>query len=151
MCGGDYLCIPCKGFNAMMSNKGFLRSLIPIFLIFILSNAVFLIGKDQLEQWNIHQPVLLVGNFILFAATLVSFVLYWRSLQNDRVQVFLRMIYGGMFIKMMIVLFAALLYIMVAKKGVNKGGIFVCMFLYFLYTFVEMGILMKISKLKKNG
>lgn len=135
----------------MESNKGFLRSLFPVILIFLVSTAFFLTGRELLDKWNIEQPVVLVGNIVLFVATLVSFILYWRSLQNDRVQVFLRMIYGGMFIKMMIVLFSALIYIMATGKEVNKGGIFVCMFLYFLYTFVEMGILMKISKLKKNG
>lgn len=135
----------------MESNKVFFRSLLPVILIFLLSTALLLIGRELLVKWNIDPSLVLVGNIILFIATLVSFILYWRSLQNDRVQVFLRMIYGGMFIKMMIVLFSALIYIMAVGKEVNKGGIFVCMFLYFLYTFVEMGILMRISKLKKNG
>ncbi len=135
----------------MISNKVFFRSLLPVLAIFVTTSAFFIVGRNLLEKWSIDQDVVLVGNLILFLATLISFVLYWRSLQNDRVQVFLRMIYGSMFIKMMICLFSALLYIMAAGKGVDKAGIFMCMFLYFLYTFVEMGILMKISKQKKNG
>lgn len=135
----------------MMDQKSLVRSLLPITLIFIITNGFFIVGRSLLEKWNIDQSVVLVGNLILLLATVVSFVMYWKSLQNDRVQVFLRMIYGGMFIKMMICLFTALIYIMIAQKGVNKAGIFVCMGLYFLYTFVEMSILMKVSKLKKNG
>ena len=134
-----------------MDQKSLVRSLLPLTLIFIVTNGFFIVGRSLLEKWNIDQSVVLVGNLILLLATVVSFVMYWKSLQNDRVQVFLRMIYGGMFIKMMIVLFAALIYIMIAGKGVNKPAIFVCMFLYFVYTFVEMGILMKTSKLKKHG
>lgn len=135
----------------MMDQKSLVRSLLPLTLIFIFTNGFFIAGKSLLGKWNISQPVVLIGNFILLLATIISFVLYWKSLQNDKVQVFLRMIYGGMFIKMMICLFTALIYIMIAQKEVNKGGIFVCMGLYFLYSFVEMSILMKVSKLKKNG
>lgn len=134
-----------------MSEKSLLRSFMPVLLIFAISTLLFIVFREGLERWNISPSVSLGGNVVLFIATLVSFVLYWKSLNNDRVQVFLRMIYGGMFIKMMIVLFAALIYIMIAGKGVNKPAIFVCMFLYFVYTFVEMGILMKTSKLRKNG
>lgn len=134
-----------------MSEKSLLRSFLPLLLIFVASTIIFIVFREYLEQWNISASVSLGGNVILFIATLVSFILYWKSLNNDRVQVFLRMIYGGMFIKMMIVLFAALIYIMIAGKGVNKPAVFVCMFLYFVYTFVEIGILMKTSKLRKHG
>jgi hypothetical protein len=133
------------------NSPSLVRSFLPLTLIFVVSMGFFLAGRDLLEGWGLDQSVLLAGNMILFIATLISFYFYWKSLENDRVQVFLRMVYSGMFVKMMICLFAALIYIMIAKKGVNKGGIFVCMFLYVLYTFVEMSILMKVSKLKKNG
>ena len=47
----------------------------------------------------------------------------------------MRMIYGGMFAKMLICLFAALHLHHVVKKGCKQGAIFGCMFLYFVYTF----------------
>jgi hypothetical protein len=59
------------------------------------------------------------------------------------------MIYGGMFAKMIICLIAAVAYIMAAKKDVSKGAVFGCMFLYFLYTFVEISIIMKLSRKEK--
>jgi hypothetical protein len=59
------------------------------------------------------------------------------------------MIYGGMFAKMLICLFAALIYIMIEKKDVSKGAIFGLMFLYFVYTFVEISIIMKLSRKEK--
>jgi hypothetical protein len=90
--------------------------------------------------------VMIAGNTILFAATFISFHLYTKSLANNNVHAFLRMIYGGMFAKMLICLFAALIYIMIVKKDVSKGAIFGCMFLYFVYTFVEISIIMKLSR-----
>ena len=72
-------------------------------------------------------------------------------MHNNNVQVFLRMIYGGMFVKMMICLFTAFIYIMIAGKAVNKGGIIVCLFLYLVYSFVEIALLLKQSKQRKNA
>ena len=95
------------------------------------------------------KTVMIFGNTILFIASVVSFNLYRRSLLNNNVHAFLRMIYGGMFAKMVICLIAAVVYIMIAKKNVSKGAIFGLMFLYFVYTFVEISIVLKLSRKQK--
>jgi len=46
---------------------------------------------------------------------------------------------------------SAFLYIVSYQKNVSKGGIFACMFLYFVYTFVELAVVLKLSKDKKNA
>lgn len=134
-----------------MQNLSFLKPFRPITIIFILTTGLLLVLGQRLANYHINPDVVRVGNLILFLATLVSFFLYFRALQNDRVQVFLRMIYSGMFIKMMTCLFAAIIYISIAGKQTSKGAIFVLMFLYFLYTFLEISIVMKLSKQQKNG
>lgn len=121
----------------------------PILLIFIITNAVLVIVPSLDFLWNMDRSVMIVGNLIIFAATFFSFQLYRRSLSNNNVHAFLRMIYGGMFAKMMICLVAAVIYIMIVKKDVSKGAIFGCMFLYFLYTFTEISIIMKLSRKDK--
>ena len=95
--------------------------------------------------------VLLVGNLILFVATLLSFFIYKKALFNLNVHIFLRALYGGMFLKMIIAMVAALVYILLAQEKVSKAGIFGCFGLYFLYTFVEVKILMRLSKQHKNA
>ncbi|NML22162.1 hypothetical protein HHL16_14865 [Pseudoflavitalea sp. G-6-1-2] len=127
------------------------RSFLPITVIFVISTALLLTLRSTFESWGISVNVMIVGNVILFFATLASFLLYYKSLRNNNVQVFLRMIYGGMFLKMMICLITAFVYIVTVKKGVSKGAVFGCMFLYFLYTFVEVAILMKLSKQQKKN
>lgn len=93
--------------------------------------------------------VMMIGNAILAIATLVSFVLYTRSLKNNQPAAFLRYIYSGMFLKMLICIFAAFIYI-AAVNNVNKPALFGCMFLYFVYTFVEVSILLRLSKQQKD-
>lgn len=134
-----------------MENKPSAKSFLPILLVFIITTGLFVSGEKMLARFNINQPVVLIGNIILFIATAVSFYFYFQSLRNNRVQVFLRMIYGGMFIKMFICLIAAFIYIMATGKQVNKGGIFMCMFLYFVYSVIEISTLLKISKRNSNA
>ena len=124
---------------------------IPLILIFIFTNAFFAFFQNRLGKFNIDVDVAMIGNLILVAATLLSFLLYRKSLRSDKPQTFLKFIYGGMFLKMMICLIAALVYIVVYGQNVNKAALFVCMFLYFLYTFVEVSILLRLSKEQKNA
>jgi hypothetical protein len=134
-----------------MENKIIVKAFSPIILIFIVINSILISGNSLISRWNMDQDVMIIGNLILFLATAISFYLYQRSLRNNQVQSFLRMIYSGMIVKMMICLFTALIYISSAGKSVNKEAIFGCMFLYFLYTFSEVAIILKLSKQNKNA
>lgn len=134
-----------------MTNKPFLRAFLPVLLIFIITNALLLSMGSVASKWNINMDIVITGNLILFIATGISFFFYFKALHNNNVQAFLRMIYGGMFVKMMICLFSAFLYIMVVGRTVNKGGIIACLFLYLVYSFVEILLLLKQSKQRKNA
>ncbi|HUQ66781.1 MAG TPA: hypothetical protein VM101_11530 [Flavitalea sp.] len=127
------------------------RAFVPIVMIFAATTLLFIIIPSLTFLWNMDKKVMIAGNSILFVATFISFYLYSRSLNNNNVHAFLRMIYGGMFAKMMICLFAAFIYIMIVKKGVSKGAIFGCMLLYLVYTFVEISIIMKLSRKERYG
>ncbi|OQP62332.1 hypothetical protein A3860_28630 [Niastella vici] len=131
-------------------NKTVFRSFRPLVLIFVITNALFLTSRARLNQWNIDVDVLIIGNLVLFAATAVSFFLFTRQLNTKNPQAIVRTVYGGVLSKMMICLVAVFVYISIAGKGVNKGGVFGCMFLYVLYTTLEVVTLMKLSKQKKN-
>lgn len=132
-----------------MKSKNPGRAFLPIFLLFIISNTILIAFPSLRFLWDMSKPVMLLGNMILFGATGVSFYLYQKSLHNNNAHAFLRMIYSGMFAKMFICLFAALIYIMVAKKGVSKGAVFGLMFLYFVYTFAEISIILKLSRMQR--
>lgn len=133
-----------------MKNTNPWRSFLPILIIFMVFNVIILVLPGIEALWGMNRMVMAVGNAILFGATGVSFYLYGKALSNNNVHAFLRMIYGGMFAKMMICLFAAMIYIMVAKKNVSKGAVFGLMFLYFVYTFVEISIVMKLSRKNRH-
>ncbi|MHA4847710.1 hypothetical protein ACX0G7_26320 [Flavitalea antarctica] len=134
-----------------MNTNSMIRNLMPVILIFIAVTLICLALPQLLSGWSIDPLVLLAGNIILFIATLISFMFYRRSLSNDHAPFFMRMIYSAMFAKMIICMVGAFIYIVTYKKNVSKGAIFACMFLYFVYTFVELSVVLKLSKEKKNA
>lgn len=134
-----------------MATKSVRRSFRPLVLIFIITTALFIAGRSALGRWNIDQQVLIIGNLILFAVTLLSFFFYTRSMDSKNPYAITRLMYGSVLIRMVVCLIAVFIYAGIMGKGVNKGAIFGCLFLYFVYTGVEVAILMKMSKQQKNA
>jgi len=125
--------------------------LFPIIIFFILLNALFITGKNFLERFGFDQSVLIIGNLILFAATLVSFVFAKQGLRSENPQAFVRSVYMSIMIKLFICVIAALVYIFLFRKDVNRPALFTCMGLYLVYTFVEVSVLTRMLKEKKNA
>ena len=134
-----------------MENKT--RSFWPIAAIFVVVALFALAARSWLaERWNMDYLVLSVGNVVLFLATAFSFYLYSKALRNKNVQLFLRMMYSSLLIKMVFCLAATLIYLFVAGKDVNKAAIIACFILYMVYTYMEVKVLMRLSKNSpKNG
>ncbi len=128
-----------------MENKTTGRSVLPIAILFVSSSLFIWIARSWLGQWMDYK-VLFSGNTILYMATNISFLLYSKALRNANIQAFLRMVYGSLLIKMGFSIAATLLYLFVAGKEVSKYAILGCFVLYILYTFLEVKILMQMSK-----
>ena len=132
-------------------NRSSLQLLRPMILVFILVNAFFLVGKGWLIKRGADQEVLIVGNLLLFAVSVITFLITCRSLQSSNPNAFVRAMYGGFIIKFFAVAVAAFIYIMITKKNVNKPALFSCMLLYVVYTFIEVKTLLGVLKQKKNA
>ena len=104
-----------------------------------------------MKRWNMDQDVLIAGNLLLFAITFFSFLLAERGLQQKNPHAFVRAIYSSIMIKLFICIIAAFVYISINKANLNKPVLFACMGLYLVYTFLEVYILMKLLRQKKNG
>ena len=131
-----------------MRNK---RPFMPVVLLFLFLNALFIAGRTMLERWNADQNVLIIGNALLFIITLVSFLLAQRGLKNTNTHAFIRAIIGGIMIKLFVFVIAAFVYISIFKKEINKPALFTCIGLYLVYTFFEVSVLTKQLKQKTNA
>jgi hypothetical protein len=129
-------------------NREWLKSFRPAIVIFIILTAFFISGKAFLEKKGFNQEVLLIGNLFLFAITTLSSWMMANGMKTKNTSAFLRGVYGGIMLKLFSCLIAAFVYIMTMKKDVNKPGLFLCMGLYIVYTFIEVKGLMKLSSKK---
>jgi hypothetical protein len=120
-------------------------------LLFVILTGFFVASKTTLEKRNIDQGLLIAGNLVLFLVTLTSFLLLSRGLHAANPHTFVRSMYGSFILKFFAIAIAAFIYIMLAKKAVNKPALIACMFLYVVYTFIEVSVLLKMLKQKKNA
>ena len=123
----------------------------PIAFLFIILNAVILSTKNILVKNGFNQDVLIVGNLIVFFATILSFIIAWRSANATNPNASVRSLYGSFMVKFFIIITAAFIYIMVERKNLNKPSLFTSMGLYLVYTFLEVSVLTKQLKEKPNA
>lgn len=123
----------------------------PVVLLFIALNALLLAGGTVLDSWAIDREVVLWGNVLLFAITLISFLLAQRGLSHPNPHAFVRSVYLSVMLKLFACIIAAFVYISINKSGLNKPALFICMGLYLVYTFMEVASLMKMLKQKTNA
>ncbi len=128
-----------------------LRPFVPVLILFASVSGMAVVFQRFLEKYSVSQELLIVGNIILFLVTFLSFFLYRRALTAGSTANFLGNVYGGLFLKLFVCLIAVFVYIFTMRTAINKSGLFILMFLYLLYTFLEVSILMKLSKQEKNA
>lgn len=131
--------------------KNKLKGFMPVILVFIVLNGLFISGKNMLQRWNLDQDVAIIGNLLLFIITLISYLLAQRGLKNPNPYAFVRSVYASVMIKLFVCIIAAFIYISMYKTKLNKPALFLCMGLYLVYTFLEVASLMKLLKQKKNA
>lgn len=124
---------------------------LPLLLVFLFVSSSSVVFGKVLARYHIDQIMLITGNIILFSVTLLSFLLYQRALMAGNTQIFLRNVYSGMMIKFFVCISATFIYVLSTGNGVNRPALFILMFLYFLYTFMETALLMKRARqIKQN-
>jgi hypothetical protein len=128
-----------------------LRAFLPVILVFIILNAFFLLGSEQLDKWNADQDVLMVGNLLLFLITVISFFIAQRGLRNPNPHAFTRAVFGSILLKLLLCIVAATVYIATYQKNLNKPALFGCMGLYLVYTFMEVSALTKMLRGRAHG
>ncbi|MCB0774731.1 MAG: hypothetical protein KDB99_00240 [Chitinophagaceae bacterium] len=132
-------------------NKKLPVSALPLITIFIIVTVFALTAKSWLQEKDIDQMVLVWGNLLLFLVSLVSFMMMYRSLQSSKPKSSVTAMYSGFMIKFFAVALAAFVYIMYAKKEVNKPALIFCAGLYIIYTMFETRALLRTLRQKNNA
>jgi hypothetical protein len=127
------------------------KLIMPLTLAFVFTTGFLVASKGLLTRFHADQTVLLIGNIILYAVTLISLLMHLRGTNAANPQAFVRSVYAGIMVKLFACMIAAAAYILASGAKVNKPALFGCMFLYVLYTFIEVRTLQKSIRQQKNA
>lgn len=127
------------------------RMWLSLVVLFAAINGVFIFFEKWFTQKGIDTDVVILGNLILFVATLLSFFVYLSSLKKNTGTAALKGMYGSFAVKFFICLIAVVIYLMSFKEKVNKQALIICMGLYIVYTILEVSTLQRLLRRKKNG
>jgi cobalamin biosynthesis protein CobD/CbiB len=124
---------------------------LPIVGLFVALNSFYLLGQGWLNKYGLSFNVLMGGNLILFIVTITSLYFHVKGFLHKNIQVFFRSVYGALMIKVLICAAAVIVYAMIAKPNINKPALYVCMALYFVYSFMEVRMVFRLLKQKKEN
>jgi hypothetical protein len=127
------------------------KSLGPLFILFVVVNTLAVIYRRKLEAWGYDTDVLLAGNLLLCVITAISFSMLYKGMRSATTPRFLRSVYGSFLMKFFFFGACTLGYVAYRKSDLNKASLFTCMFLYLIYTFIEIRSLMKIFNSRKDA
>lgn len=131
-----------------MQNNPVLKGSLTLIYLFLGLSALFGAAWALFSLTVVDFRVLLIGNAIIFAIGWYSCRLGIRALHHKNVQVFLRLVYSSLLLKLFLISIAAFFYIAHFKQALNKPALFGCFGLYLIYTFTEVRLVMQQSKHK---
>jgi hypothetical protein len=129
-----------------MANSFTQKPWLRLVLIFVIVNGGIFASRSLLLNNNVDVEVLMLGHLLVFVVTMISYLLHTKAMNAVKTTSFMANAYAGTFIKMLVCLIAAVVYIFSAGKAVNKIALFACMALYLLYSFTEVAIIAKHKK-----
>jgi mannose/fructose/N-acetylgalactosamine-specific phosphotransferase system component IIC len=149
--------VNCNSCDDLADNKGYFKkikmfnkTLFPLVIIFLVTAAIILIFRNNLQEHGFDWQVLSGGNLFVYLVTVISMHLLNKGMDADNTPAFLRNAYSGIMVKLFACAAAAFIYILASGKNLNKPALFTCMVLYIVYTYVELSVILKHSNAKKN-
>ncbi len=125
------------------------KALLPLIIVFVVLNAFLLTAKTLFDKWGINREFVIVANLLFFIISILAFFIQLKGLRNKNPHAFVRSVMGSMIIRMMLIVMALVFYLLMSGT-VNKGAVFLSLFLYVVYLVVEVGIMMKMNR-QPNG
>ena len=130
-------------------DKSILQFLRPMIIVFVIITAICLVFSHQLEKFDINHEILLGANIILFVLMIITSFLHIRASQNPNPYAFVRSITLGVFLKLIVIAAAVLIYFYKSGERINIYTIALAMAFYIVYTILEVAAAMRLNR-KKN-
>lgn len=117
--------------------------------VFAPVNLLIILFYGPIKSAGLDPWVLAGGNTILYAVTVLALYLHVKGLSDQNPHTFFRSVYGSMIMRMFICIVAVMIYAFSAGDRINKYSLLICFLFYFIYSFLELRIVL--SRLKKTS
>lgn len=117
-----------------------------VVLVFLVLSALFYLLHSAVPEYRLE--VLMTGNAVMAILTAVSYLIVKKTV-HDRPQAFVRGVYGGSLLKLMICMFGLLIYVFINRPNIHKPSVFMLMGIYAVYTTIETISLSKLARERK--
>jgi hypothetical protein len=124
------------------------KQLTGLLIVFTVVTAIAFFLKEKLAEFKVDYLVVLAANLLLFLLSIISIGLHARAVSNPNPQAFIRSIMLANILKVFTVAIVALIYILASKKNTSVNAIFVGLFLYIVYTWLEKRVTLKLNEKK---
>jgi len=127
----------------IMQQPSFARKVLPLFFVFVVVNSFVLYFQQELNDKKIDALVVFTANCLLFVLSALSLAMHIQSMNKKSPNTSVRGIMAVTLIKLMVLGGAAMMYLVIAGSNRSLYAVFVGMFLYLVYTFLEVWIASK--------
>ena len=122
------------------------KPLLILLFVYLLLALLFFSLQSILKSWNVNHYVLLVGNTLLFAISILTLSLQLKSINNSNPNAFVRSIMGSMLIRMLVLGAGVIIYALAAGNQFSANSVFVLLLTYLIYLITEVSVVMKKNK-----
>ena len=131
-----------------MNTTALKQMLLPLIILFVVMNIIFLIFGNWLDAHNFSHSLLLYANILFFILGLIITFIHIRALQNSNAYAFVRSIMLSSFLKLIVIAAAVLIYLLRAGERRNIYSIITAMVIYIFYTVIEVKAAMRLNKIR---
>jgi hypothetical protein len=118
---------------------------LPFVIVFVLVTAISFFLRENLAAVKISWQVVMVANLLLFLFAVLNCYAQLKTIAKAKPAAVIRGVMLGTFLKLIGLAVATVIYLVIAGPARSKNAIFVGMGLYFVYTWLEVRISLRMK------
>ncbi|HEY1017606.1 MAG TPA: hypothetical protein VGE25_01305 [Sediminibacterium sp.] len=118
---------------------------LPFVIVFVLVSVTSFLWREGLATVKISWQVVMGANLLLFLFAVLNIFAQLKTIAHAKPAAVIRGVMLGTFLKLIGLAVATVIYLVVAGPARSKNAIFVGMGLYFVYTWLEVRISLRMK------
>ncbi len=132
-----------------MQTKHLSKAILPLFILFIVIDAFILYSHSYFTTTLIDLMAIFVCNCLLFVLSVLSLVMHEKAINQKNANAMVTSVMGATLLKLLVLASAAFIYLFLKKSANVTYTLFIVMFMYIIYTALEVRTALKMND--KNG